>query len=56
MNLCERKKSFIKLPTLILYQKLGNFWQIFGSFWQIRHFGATGWMGLELSFILTQIV
>ena len=56
MNLCERKESFIKIPTLILYQKLRKFWQIFGSFWQIRHFDATGWMGLELSFILTQTV
>ena len=52
MHLCERKKSFIKLHKLHT-----NF--LFGiinvDFWQIWHFDVkgTGWMGLQLSVILT---
>ena len=50
MHLRERKKSFIKIPTLILYLKLQTLF-----FWQIWHYGVkgTGWVGLELSIIFT---
>ena len=43
MHLCERKKSFIKIPTLILYLKLKAL--IFGRF-GIFDVKSTGWVGL----------
>ena len=49
MHFCERKKIFIKIPTLIFTPKV-----IIIGFWQIWHFDLTGWMGLELSVILMQ--
>ena len=49
MHLCERKKSFIKMPTLILYLKLQAL-----VYLQIWNFDVTGWVGLERSFILMQ--
>ena len=53
MHLYKRNKSFIKIPTLILYLKLKNI-----DFRQIWHFDvkATGWVGLQLSVILMQNV
>ena len=44
MHLCEVKKSFIKIPTLILYEVINI------DFCQIWHFDVkgTGWVGLEL--------
>ena len=53
MNLCERKKSFIKFPTLILHLKLQT--SVF-SWFSILTGWLTGWVGLELSVILTQAV
>ena len=53
MRLCQRKKSFIKIPTLIIYLKLQTL-----IFLQIWHFEVTrtGWVGLELSAILSKTV
>ena len=49
MNLCQRKKTFIKiLKTKFIYQVINI------AFWQIWHFDVTGRVGLEISFILTQ--
>ena len=49
MNLCQRKKTFIKiLKTNFIYQVINI------GFWQIWHFDVTGRVGLEISFILTQ--
>ena len=53
MHLYERKKSFIKIPTLILYLKLQK--SIFG-FWILTWRVMGGWVGLELSIIFTQTV
>ena len=53
MHLYERKKSFIKIPTLILYLKLQK--SIFG-FWILTWRVMRGWVGLELSIIFTQTV
>ena len=53
MHLCERKKSFIKnLYTYFISEVIDI------DFWQIWHFDGkgTGWVGLELSIILTQTV
>ena len=48
MYLCEMRKSFIKIPTLILLSEVINI-----DFWQIWYFHAkgTGWLGLEFSII-----
>ena len=53
MHMCERKKIFIRIFTLILYLKILNI-----DFWKIRHFDVkgTGWVGLELSIIFMQTV
>ena len=47
MHLCQRKKSFIKIPEFINI-----------DFPQIWHFEVkgSGWAGLELRIILTQTV
>ena len=47
MGLYQRKKNFIEFPEVITI-----------DFPQIRHFElkGTGWVGLELSVILTQTV
>ena len=50
MNLCERKKSFIKILTLILYLKFR-----FLAMWYFDVKG-TGWVGLERSIIFTEAV
>ena len=53
MHLCERKKSFIKnLYTNFISEVIDI------DFWQIWHFDGkgTGWVGLELSIILTRTV
>ena len=55
LRLCQRKKSFIKIPTLILYLS----YEVMNiDFPQIWHFEVkgTGWVGLELSIISTQNV
>ena len=49
MHLCERKKSFIKIPAVIFISDVMNI-----GFLQIWHFDVTWWVGLELSFILMQ--
>ena len=53
MHLCERKKSFIKISTLVFISEVINI-----DFWQIWHFGVkgTGWVRLELSIIFSQTV
>ena len=53
MHLCERKKSFIKVSTLILYLKLQT-----SFFWPIWHFDVkdTGWVSLEFTIIFMQTV
>ena len=50
MHLCERKKSFIKFATLILYLNYKH------QFLPDLGFDAksTGWVDLQLSVILTQ--
>ena len=53
MHLCERKKSFIKFSTLILYLKLQT--SNIGRF-GILTVKRTGWVGLQLSVILTETV
>ena len=54
MHLCERKKNFIKIPTLILYLKF----YLNIDFRLICHFDVKGTrlVGLEVSVILTQTV
>ena len=48
VNLCERKKSFIKIPTLILYLKL---WvSTFGSFGSLTWRVLGGWVSNLASF------
>ena len=51
LHLCDRKKSFIKFSTLILYS-------INIHFWQMWHFDVKGtwWVGMQLSVILTETV
>ena len=51
MHLCERKKSFIKISTLVFISEVINI-----DFWQIWHFGVkgTGWVILELCIIFMQ--
>ena len=53
MHLYERKKSFIKIPTLILYLKLQK---SISGFWILTWRVMGGWLGLELSIIFTQTV
>ena len=51
MYLCQRKKSFINIPALMLYLKLET--SIFHRFVILKW--RYGWVRLELSIILTQI-
>ena len=48
MHLCERKKSFIKFPTLILYLKLETL--IFGRFGILIFMVLGGWVCKLASF------
>ena len=50
MHFCERKESFIKILSLILYLKFR-----FLAMWYFDVKG-TGWVGLELSIIFTETV
>ena len=53
VSLCERKESFIIFATVHLFYEVINI-----NFWQIWNFDVkyTGWVGLQLSVILTQTV
>ena len=50
MHFCERKESFIKILSLILYMKFR-----FLAMWYFDVKG-TGWVGLELTIIFTETV